>query len=126
MQQDAYKSAGFYASQRLQHDIQVSFTRIRRTQGQPFTGQTRQTIIQNTIKIFVIKNKKIKGYFRIILVLRGMQERAMKTGFKNIFISGKKMLAVDNKTIIVGNCGAKWSLVGKGKDASFIAKPAMN
>lgn len=50
----------------------------------------------------------------------------MKTVFKNILISGKKMLAVGNKTNIVGICGAKWSLVGKGKDASFIAKPAMN
>lgn len=62
----------------------------------------------------------------IILVLRGEKERAIKTGFKKILISGKKMLAVENKTNIVGNCGAKWSLVGKGKDASFIAKPAMN
>lgn len=56
------------------------------------------------------------------MVLIGKQ----KEGVKNILISGKKMLAVENKTNIVGNCGAKWSLVGKGKDASFIAKPAMN
>ncbi|MEY4612434.1 MAG: hypothetical protein RL179_407 [Planctomycetota bacterium] len=49
-----------------------------------------------------------------------------KAGMKNIFISGKKMLAVEIKTNIVGDCGAKWSLVGKGKDASFIAKTAMN
>lgn len=49
-----------------------------------------------------------------------------KAGMKNIFISGKKMLAVEIKTNIVGNYGAKWSLVGKGKDASFIAKTAMN
>jgi len=56
------------------------------------------------------------------VVLIGKQ----KEGVKNILISGKKMLAVENKTNIVGSCGAKWSLVGKGKDASFIAKPAMN
>jgi len=36
------------------------------------------------------------------------------------------MLAVENKTNIVGNCGAKWSLVGKGKDASFTAKLVVN
>lgn len=63
---------------------------------------------------------------RVVLVLRGKQEGGMKSRFKNILISLKKMLAVENKTNIVGNCGAKWSLVGKGKDASFIAKPAMN
>lgn len=62
------------------------------------------------------------GYLPVIVVLIGKQ----KEGVKNILISGKKMLAVENKTNIVGNCGAKWSLVGKGKDASFIAKPAMN
>lgn len=62
------------------------------------------------------------GYLTVIVVLIGKQ----KEGVKNILISGKKMLAVENKTNIVGNCGAKWSLVGKGKDASFIAKPAMN
>jgi len=61
-------------------------------------------------------------YLPVIVVLIGKQ----KEGVKNILISGKKMLAVENKTNIVGNCGAKWSLVGKGKDASFIAKPAMN
>ncbi len=63
---------------------------------------------------------------RVVLVLRGKQEEGIKDRFKNILISGKKMLAVENKTNIVGNCGAKWSLVGKGKDASFIAKLAMN
>ena len=62
------------------------------------------------------------AYLPVIVVLIGKQ----KEGVKNILISGKKMLAVENKTNIVGNCGAKWSLVGKGKDASFIAKPAMN
>lgn len=55
-----------------------------------------------------------------------MLKKAEKIGMKNIFISGKKMLAVEIKTNIVGDCGAKWSLVGKGKDASFIAITAMN
>ena len=66
------------------------------------------------------------GYLPVIVVLIGKQEEGIKNRFKKNLISGKKMLAVENKTNIVGNCGAKWSLVGKGKDASFIAKPAMN
>ncbi|MBJ7305433.1 MAG: hypothetical protein JHD09_11460 [Gemmataceae bacterium] len=83
-------------------------------------------IINKTTHIFVGEYEEITSFLRVVLVLRGKQEGGMKSRFKKFLISGKKMLAVENKTNIVGNCGAKWSLVGKGKDASFIAKLAMN
>ena len=90
------------------------------------TKQKLPIILIKIIKIHISKNKGFGGYLPVVVVLRGKQEGGMKSRFKNILISGKKMLAVENKTNIVGNCGAKWSLVGKGKDASFIAKLAMN
>ena len=90
------------------------------------TKQKIPAILVKTIKIHISKNKGFEGYLPVIVVLRGKQEEGINNRFKNILISGEKMLAVENKTNIVGNCGAKWSLVGKGKDASFIAKPAMN